>query len=128
VALIRLDDDAEAVAFLEVVELLASLPGHIENSLSHRCKRIRIMEDSAVRVPRTPEAASKSVGIGVNDVDVNQTIGAVLLLDKVAVIASDQFNVGVRRESAHSFIEDIVLVDGVLVTMKGINTGHGCKE
>ncbi|SRR6266702_4353103 len=85
------------------------------------------MKYSALRVVRAPETAGKRIDEGVDDIDVNEPEDAVVLLDEVPVVASDQLDVGVWGEAASGLVKNVLLVESVAVTMKSIDSGNGLK-
>src|ERR1700679_3241536 len=57
----------------------------------------------------------------------DQAIGSMVLLNKVAVVAADEVNVGEARQSFRCLTVYVAFVGGVAISLKGVHTGY-CVE
>jgi len=68
---VELYDNSQSVAFLKVVKPSPRSSGNLDDGLLDLGKRLRIMENRAPRMPRTPQAARKRIREGMDYIDVN---------------------------------------------------------
>ena len=86
----RLNYNAQAVAALEIIEVLSRNSGNINHGPSHGPEALRIVENHALRMRRAPQPAGERIRVGVNDIDMNQIVRTSISLDPIPVVAADQ--------------------------------------
>jgi hypothetical protein len=125
---IALYKNSKTVTFLEVIEPFPGLASDIADRLLDRRKTKGVMKEHTRRVPRAPQTAIECVEVGVNDIDMNQIVRALISVDPLPIVATSQSNVLVAGEAVRREREDIAFVSGVFVSTKCVDPNDAVEK
>ena|ERR1700722_7168357 len=120
-------EDSQSKTFPKIVKLFACGSCYLDDSLPYLWKRLRVVEDGALRMPGAPQTAGKGVREGVDDIDMDKIERVVFPLNKVLIFAAHQLDIRIRRQSCQSLLVNILLIIGVDVPLKGVDPDDGIK-